>query len=162
MLTTGKQRGSKLQPELDYRKDVLSFISDPLDEELAFLGKIKVHLNVATDVEDTAFCVKVCEVMPDGKAYNLRTVISSLQYAGGIKSETDYVPGTFVDLEMTCWDLAWKFQKGSKIRIDVTSSDFPQYAIHPNRKELWCTVKDIKVANQKINCALSYIEFPIK
>ncbi len=160
LLTTGKQRGSKLQPQPDYRNDVISFVSDVLSEPLSFLGKIKIHLNVATDAEDTAFCVKVCEVMKDGKAYNLRTVISSLQYQNGVKSKKEYEPNTFVELDMESWDLSWKFQEGSRIRVDITSSDFPQYAIHPNKKELWCTVNESIIANQKINCEKSYIEFP--
>lgn len=160
MLTTDGQRGSLVQPEPDYRPDVITFLSPVLEEALDVTGKVKVRLRVASDAEDTAFCVKLCEVMPDGKAYNLRTVIGSLAYREGSEQPVDYIPGTFVDLELNSWDISWRFQKGSRIRLDVTSSDFPQYAAHPNSKALWSTVKEVRVARQQIDCSASSVYFP--
>ena len=160
MLTTEKQRGSLVQPEPDYRPDVITFLSPVLEEALDVTGKVKIKLRVASDAEDTAFCAKLCEVMPDGKAYNLRTMIGSLAYREGLEQPVDYTPGTFVDLELNSWDISWHFQKGSRIRLDVTSSDFPQYAAHPNSKALWSTVKEVRIAHQQIDCTASSIYFP--
>jgi uncharacterized protein len=53
----------------------------------------------------------------------------------------DYQPETYIDLPLESWDASWRLEKGSRIRIDVTSSDFPQYAAHPNKKDLWCVVR---------------------
>lgn len=160
LLTTEDQRGSKLQPEPDYRPDVLSFLSSVLEEALDVTGKVRVKLRVASDAADTAFCVKLCEIMPDGKAYNLRTMISSLAYRNGAECPVSYAPGEFVELELESWDISWRFQKGSRIRLDVTSSDFPQYAAHPNCAGLWSEARAVKTARQKIDCGESWICFP--
>ena len=160
MLTSAEQRGSLEQPEADYRKDVLTFLSPALKKPLNVTGKVKVKLRVSSSAEDTAFCAKLCEVMPDGTAYNLRTMMGSLVYRMGVEQRVNYTPGTFVDLELESWDISWQFQEGSRIRLDITSSDFPQYAAHPNSKELWSVVKNRTIANQMIDCSRSEIYFP--
>ena len=67
VLTTIAEAGSLLQPEPDYRPDVVSFVSAPLEKALPICGQIKVHLNVSTDVDDTAFTAKLMEVFPDAE-----------------------------------------------------------------------------------------------
>lgn len=161
LLTTEVQRGSKLQPEPDYRPDVLSFLSPVLEEELNVTGRVCVKLQVASDAEDTAFCVKLCEVMPDGKTYNLRTMIGSLAYRSGAGEPVGYIPGEFVALNLESWDISWRFQKGSIVRLDVTSSDFPQYAAHPNCAGLWSVATEAKTTRQRIDCGRSFLCLPI-
>lgn len=78
VLTTIAEAGSLLQPEPDYRPDVVSFVSAPLEKALPICGQIKVHLNVSTDVDDTAFTAKLMEVFPDGRAYNIRGGITTI------------------------------------------------------------------------------------
>lgn len=150
LLVTDAEKGSLLQPEENYREDVISFVSDPLQESVTILGKIKVNLFVETDAEDTSFAVKVMEVKEDGKAYNMRTGITTLGYRNQSKSRQKYTPGEIVPITIDMWDLAWKVQKNSKIRIDVTSSDFPQYSVHSNYPGCWANVTENKTARQKI------------
>lgn len=73
------QIGSHLQPEPDYREDVLSFVSEPLEETFTLNGKASVRLFVESDCEDTAFTAKIMEVTPEGKAYNIRSSIATLE-----------------------------------------------------------------------------------
>ena len=162
-LCTYETRGSLEQPAPDYRSDVISFISEPLTEAFTTLGTIKVTLDVATDCEDTAFVAKICEVMEDGKAYNIRTGITTLGYRNGSKKRITYTPNEEVSVEIKMWDLAWKFQKGSRIRVDITSSDFPQYVAHSNQAGCWAKVKESRIANQKIFVGegKSCIAFPL-
>lgn len=150
LLKTNQEQGSLLQPPAGYRDDVISFISEPFDKEVTVLGKIKVNLEVSSDAEDTAFAVKVMEVMPDGRAYNMRTGITTLAYLGGRDERTVYSPGQKVTAVIDMWDLAWKIQKGSRLRIDVTSSDFPQYAVHSNFAGIWSEQERNKKAVQTI------------
>lgn len=157
-LTSGAQKGSLKQPPRDYRKDVLSFVSEPLSEDLPILGPITVHLRVASTAKDTAFCAKFCEEKSDGSAWNLRTVITSLSCREETGYHADYTPGDFVDLALCSWDIAWNLEKGSRIRIDISSSDFPQYAAHPNREGLWCMVSDPIPATQTLDCSNCYVE----
>ncbi|MCI8614388.1 MAG: CocE/NonD family hydrolase [Lachnospiraceae bacterium] len=139
-----------MQPGPDYREDVVSFCSRPLKESITVLGKIRVNLDVGTDAEDTAFVVKVMEVMEDGKAYNIRTGITTLGYRGGSKKRQTYTPHTIVPISIEMWDVAWKIQKNSRLRIDITSSDFPQYCVHSNYAGCWAQARQNKDACQKI------------
>lgn len=164
LLVTKQEQGSLRQPEPNYRKDVISCISEPLQESMTIVGQIKVCFTVSTDVGDTAFAVKIMEVMEDGKAYNMRTGITTLGYRNGSTRRVTYQPGEKVQIVIDTWDLAWKVQKGSRIRIDITSSDFPQYSIHSNYAGCWAEQKEIRTANQTVYFGgddESYISFPV-
>ena len=161
MLVSQKLLGCKKQPGTDYRADVLSFVSEPFDEALSLAGSIAVHLKVASTAKDTAFCAKICEEQPDGSAYNLRTTICALGFRGGSDHYEAYTPGTFVELELKATDIAWRFDAGSRIRVDISSSDFPQYAAHPNSDALWCTVTEPVTATQTLCCADCTLSLPI-
>lgn len=164
LMNSRKLQGSLLQPEADYREDVLSFMSDVLEEGLLICGRMKMHLSVQTDVEDTAFAVKVIEVFPDQTAYNLRTGITTLGYRNGSASYQNYQPGEREHIEIVMWDINWKLQEGSRIRVDITSSDFPQYAVHANQAGCWAMQKETQKAHQKIFYGKgypSYLELPV-
>ncbi len=156
-------RGSLRQQKAGFRDDVLSFVSEPLTAPFTTMGAMSVVLNIASDAEDTAFAVKVIEEMPDGTAYHVRSSITTLGYRNHSKKRTAYRPGEKVAIEIKMWDLAWKFQQGSRIRVDVTSSDFPEYAVHSNYPGCWAEVRQSKPAQQTVfvGGSDSYVEFPL-
>lgn len=161
MLTTIDEAGSLLQKEPDYRPDVISFISEPLTEAMAIAGQVKVHLKVRTDVDDTAFSAKLCEVFPDGRAYNIRSGITTI--AADLPEGVNYQPGEKTEVCVDFWDIVWTVQPGSRLRLDVSSSDFPQYAAHSNYAGIWSDQTKSRIAHQTIctgdeGC---YIEFPL-
>ena len=145
MLSSMNEIGSLLQPLPGERQDVITFQSEPLETELRIFGKIKMNLWIETDAEDTAFTVKLIEVTPEGKAYNIRSSITTV--AADIK---DYQPGTRAEVHIDFWDVAWTMKKGYKLRIDISSSDFPQYAVHSNYPGGWASIDQTKTAVQRI------------
>lgn len=160
VLTTMTEAGSLLQPEPDYRPDVVSFVSEPLTEKLAVAGQIKVHLKVRTDVDDTAFSAKLCEVFPDGKAYNIRSGITTI--AADLPEGQSYQPGEATEVCVDFWDIVWTVQPGSRLRLDISSADFPQYAAHSNYAGIWSDQEKSRVAHQIICTGEEecYIELP--
>jgi len=66
-------------------------------------------------------------------------------------------PGSHMLITIDMWDVAWKFQKGSRIRIDITSSDFPQYAVHSNYAGCWALAAESRDAHQKIHYGKGHI-----
>lgn len=145
MLETSAQIGRHLQPEPDYREDVKSFVSAPLEEPLRINGKIRVKLFVSTDCEDTAFTAKIMEVTPEGKAYNIRSSITTIA-----QEVTDYQPGNIAEVSVDMWNIVYTIPAGSRIRVDIASSDFPQYHVHSNHKGLWSEQTNHKPAHQTI------------
>lgn len=164
LLVTKEEQGSLLQPEPNYREDVISCVSEPFEESVTIVGKIQVKLTVSTDVDDTAFVAKIMEVTEDGRAYNMRTGITTLGYRNQSDERQSYTPGEKVDITIDTWDLAWKIQKGSRIRIDLTSSDFPQYSVHSNYAGCWAKQEKVRKAQETVyfgGKAESYIRLPI-
>ena len=158
------QPGPVLQDQPGTRSDVITFISEPVAEDMTIAGRIQVNLGVSSDAEDTAFTAKVMEVLPDGKAYNIRDSITSLAYRNGAKAAQTYKPGSVVDVKLELWPVTWTIKKGSRIRVDISSSNFPTYAVHSNVAGPWAQQANVKVANQTIYIGGkhgSFIEIPL-
>lgn len=149
MLKNMDKVGILQQEEIGYRDDVISFISDELVEDIKVCGKIKVKLFVESDAYDTAFAFVIMNVI-DGKSYNVRNGITTLGYRNNTPVRIEYTPNSIVEIEIDSWDIAYNFKKGTKIRLDIQSSDFPQYAIHSNNAGVWSEQKESKVAKQTI------------
>lgn len=157
MLHSMDQVGSLYQPEPGWRGDVVSFMSAPLEEPLLIGGKIRVRLRVSSDCEDTAFTAKVMEVKPDGRAVNIRSSITTV--AADHPGET-YRPGDVTEVCVEMWDIAWQADVGSRIRVDVSSSDFPQYAAHTNYPGVWSRQETCRKAHQTLHQG-SCLELPL-
>ena len=156
LFTSQAYVGSLMQPPVSYRSDVLSFLSAPFDRDVEINGSIKVRLFVASDAPDTAFSAKVMEVFPDGRAYNIRGSITTLAYRGHSGRRQKYTPGQVVEVEIDMWEIVWLLKAGSRLRLDISSSDFPQYAVHPNKEGPWSLHGEVDVANQTVYCGREY------
>ncbi len=156
LFQTQEDVGSLLQPKPDNRKDIISFVSKPLTEAMEVEGKIRVHLFVSSDAEDTAFSAKLMEVFKNGDTVNIRGSITTLAYRNGSEHRKAYTPGEIVDIVIEMWDVAWKLRKGSCIRLDISSSDFPQYCVHSNYPGIWSMQSETKKAKQTVYMGKSY------
>ncbi|BBI31708.1 CocE/NonD family hydrolase [Cohnella abietis] len=152
------------QHEPCYREDVISFLSEPLEQDMPIAGQIKAVLHVSSSAEDTAFTVKLIEVFPNGVAYNIADGITSLAYRNGAEKEMVYSPQQRERLTIELWAISWRMKQGSRIRLDVSSSNSPAYHAHPNLPGNWAKQKDVIIANQTLYWGGefdSHIEFPI-
>lgn len=150
LFVSGKLRGCQLQEPVGTRQDVVHFISQDFEEDRIINGIIKVHLQVSTDVEDTCFTVKICDVFPDGRTFNIRNGMTTLAYRNGAKRRGFYKPEEIVDIDIKCLPILWKIKAGHKLRVDISSSNFPEYAIHSNRPGVWSEIETSVIAHQHI------------
>jgi len=152
------------QPEPGSRSDIITFLSDPLKHDLQLAGSIAITLLAASSAEDTAFTAKISEVFPSGEAYNIADGITSLAYRNGAQEAIAYTPEEKVDFTITCWPIVWELKRGSRIRLDVSSSNFPAYHVHQNTAGIWGQQHQGKAAIQTLYWGgdmLSRIELPI-
>lgn len=159
MLKTMEHVGSMIQPKMGWREDVISFLSDPVQEAFVIGGKIRVKLMVASDCQDTAFTAKLVEVRENGESINIRSSITTIaaDAAGGV-----YEPGTEAKVQIEMWDIAWQVKAGSRLRLDISSSDFPQYAAHTNYPGVWSGQEQCRIAHQTVFCGKgSTLEIPV-
>ncbi len=159
MLKTMEHVGSMIQPEAGWREDVISFVSESVREDFVIGGKIQVYLMTASDCEDTAFTAKLMEVRENGESVNIRSSITTI---AADRRDDVYKPGTPTEVCIEMWDIAWLVKAGSRIRLDISSSDFPQYAAHTNYPGIWSEQEKCRVAHQTIFCdGDSRIEIPV-
>ncbi len=160
----GKNPSSRNQKGLCQRDDVITFISEPLAEPLPIRGTIKVRLTVSSDAEDTAFTAKLIEVDPKGLALNISDGITRLAYRNGSAKAVSYSPGEKVDLNFEMHPVAWTVQPGYRLRLDISSSNFPAYHAHANKAGLWAEQTEPIKAKQTIYIGrpdTAYVELPI-
>ena len=165
LLRSKDKAGSLLQPEPNHRPDIISFLSAPLKEDLTVCGSIRARLHVSSDSEDTAFIAKIIDVDEHGKGYNVRGGVTTLAYRGHSSNRQTYTPGETVEIAIGTWHIAWRFKKGHQVRIDIQSSDFPQYNLHTNTAGIWSEQTQIHIAKQTIffdNLRPSLLELPLK
>lgn len=141
--------GPRKQRAVGSRSDELYFVSDVMTEDINISGAIRAELYVSSDAEATAFSITVSEVFENGDAINIRNDITDIRYPDE-DSFADYVPGSMVKLSLTMLDVVWRVRKGSRIRIDIASSNHPAYHIHPNTTECWANATTSKIAHQTV------------
>jgi putative CocE/NonD family hydrolase len=123
------------------RPDVLVFQTEPLAEDLAVAGPVQVRLSVSSDAPDTDFTVKLIDVYPPsadypgGYAMNLTDGILRCRYRDSYELPTPMRPGTIYAITVSPPDTANLFKAGHRIRLDVSSSNFPRFDVNPNTGE---------------------------
>jgi putative CocE/NonD family hydrolase len=123
------------------RPDVLCFMSKPLAEDLEIAGPVKVILFVSSSAPDTDFTAKLVDVFPptaaypDGAAINLTDSIGRLRFREGYEEWKLAEPGTVYDLIFELYPTACRFRKGHRIRVDISSSNYPRFDVNPNTGE---------------------------
>ena len=120
------------------RPDVLVFQTEPLKEDVEVTGPIVARLHVTTDGPDTDFTVKLVDVYPpnadypEGFAMNLTDGILRLRYRDSFEHPKLLTPGEVVEIEVSCFPTSNLFKAGHRIRLDVSSSNFPHFDVNPN------------------------------
>ena len=133
------------------RADTLSFLSEAFEPATRIAGSIGVSLQVSSDAPDTAFFVRISEVFQDGRVMNIRDDILSLSARDGDHMAAEYAPGDVVGLEFPLTPIDWTLAGGSKIRLDITSSNAPAFAAHYNRAGLWSEHDKPAIAEQSVH-----------
>jgi len=121
------QGGSYDQQEMELRDDILVYTSEPLAEGIEISGFIESYLYLSSDAKDTDVTIKLIDVYPDGKAYNLDETIQRVRYREGYDKEVMMEKGKVYEIKLTPMSTSNYFEKGHQIRIEVSSSNFPRF-----------------------------------
>lgn len=119
--------GSFDQRQMEARQDILVYSTEPLEEGTEVTGTIGVTLYVSSDARDTDFTVKLIDVYPDGRAFNLDETIQRVRYRDGYDREVFMEPGNVYEVEVGPMSTSNHFAAGHRIRIEVSSSNFPRF-----------------------------------
>jgi len=120
--------GSFDQRKMELRPDILVYTSEPFKEGTEVSGPIEPTLYVSSDVKDTDFTVKVIDVYPDGRAYNLDESIQRMRYRDGYDKPLVWMePGKVYTLTLQPLTTSNYFAAGHRLRVEVSSSNFPRF-----------------------------------
>ena len=122
------QAGAFDQRKMEARNDILVYTSEPFKEGTELSGPIEPMLYVSSDAKDTDFTVKVLDVYPDGRAYNLDESIQRLRYREGYDKPMVWMePGKVYKVALQPLNTSNYFDVGHQLRIEISSSNFPRF-----------------------------------
>jgi hypothetical protein len=112
---------------VERRTDVLVYSTAPLEQDLEVTGPVTLDLYASSSAADTDFTGKLVDVMPDGRAINLTEGILRARYRESTRVATPIVPGKIYEYKIDLWSTSNVFLKGHRIRLEVSSSNFPRF-----------------------------------
>jgi putative CocE/NonD family hydrolase len=138
------------------RPDVLVFQTPPLEEAVEVTGPIEARLWISSDCPDTDFTIKLVDVYPpnadysDGFAMNVADGILRVRYRDSWEHPTLVTPGTVYAIRVTAFPTSNLFARGHRIRLDISSSNFPHFDVNPNTGEPEARATSSRIATNRV------------
>ena len=138
------------QREIERRSDVLVYTSERLASPIEVTGPIEMHLWAASSATDTDFTAKLVDVLPDGTARVLNDGILRARYRGGTNTPELLTPGRAEEMVIDVGATSNQFGVGHRIRVEVSSSNFPRFDRNPNTGDAFGESAVMRTADQTV------------
>ena len=139
------------QRAVEQREDVLVYTTPPLEHDIEVTGPLKVVLFAASTAPDTDFTAKLVDVHPCGLAQNLNDGIIRARYRQSMREPMPITPNEVVEYEIDLIGTSNMFRAGHRIRVEISSSNFPRFDRNPNTGESIATATELVNAMQTIH-----------
>jgi putative CocE/NonD family hydrolase len=126
------QVGPRDQRATESRADVLTYTTLPFEHDVEVTGPVRVELWACSSAPDTDFVARLVDVYPDGRAYNLTDGILRARYRDGTNAASSLEPDLPYRFSIDLWATSNVFKAGHRIRVQITSSNFPRWDRNPN------------------------------
>jgi putative CocE/NonD family hydrolase len=126
---------------LSARRDVVVFMTPPLGEDMEVTGPIEVKLWASSSAPDTDFTAKLIDVHPPNRDFpggidmNIEDGIIRARFRNSLEKADLMKPGTVYSFTIHLYPTSNVFAKGHRIRLDISSSNFPRFDVNPNTGE---------------------------
>ena len=138
------------QQDIEARPDVLVYSTPPLERDLEVTGPVTVTLWAATSQTDTDFTAKLVDVCEDGCARNLTDGIIRARYRDSSSNASFVEPGRVYHYTIDLWATSNVFQRGHRIRVEISSSNFPRFDRNTNTGNVIAGDAEFKPALQTV------------
>jgi hypothetical protein len=135
----------------EQRQDVLVYTSEELTNELEVTGGVKVVLYASSSATDTDWTAKLVDVDPDGRAINLCDGILRARYRESAVEPALIEPGKVYPYEIDLWVTSNVFLPGHRIRVEISSSNFPRFDRNPNTGHKFGADAEMQKATQSVH-----------
>ena len=146
-----ERSGPRDRREVEGRSDVLVFTSEVLDEALEVTGLPTLTLFAASSAPDTDWTATLVDVHPDGTAAHVTEGIVRARFRESDTEPSLIEPGAVVRYEIALWETSQLFRAGHRIRLEVSSSNFPRFDRNLNTGALAAADTHPKVATQTVH-----------
>lgn len=143
-------RGPRDQRPLDGRTDILHFTSKVFTEKTEITGPISARIYASSTATDTDFMAKLVVIQADGFSFNLVDGVIRARYREGFEKPKLIDPGAILPYDIDLWATSYEVQPGERLRIDITSSNFPRLARNPNTGAAFGESAELEKATQII------------
>lgn len=142
--------GPRDRSGIERRADVLTYTTMPLERDIEVTGPVSAVIYATSSAIDTDFTAALVDVAPDGKAIILCEGICRARFRNGTDKPEMMEPGEIYEFKIDMWDTSNLFMAGHRIRVEVSSSNFPRYNRNLNTGNPVETDTDVRVAHQSM------------
>ena len=149
--THGDLKGPRDRRPVQRRDDVLVYTSPPLDRDTEVTGPVELRLYAASTAKDTDFTATLTDVYPDGRAIHICEGIQRAAFRESLENPSLIEPGKIYEYRISLWETSTVFKAGHRVRLEISSSNFPRYARNLNTGNRLGTSAETKIAEQTIH-----------
>lgn len=133
------------------RSDVLHFTTTALAQPVEATGKVILRLLVSSDAPDTDFAARLVDVYPDGREILMLDGILRLRFRNGFERPEAVAPGSIVPLDIDLGSISLIFDRGHRIGLFISSSNYPRFAVNPNTGDDFLEGSEPRVARNTVH-----------
>ncbi|MGH7865819.1 MAG: CocE/NonD family hydrolase, partial [Candidatus Binataceae bacterium] len=138
------------QREVESRADVLVYTGEALKNDMEVSGPVAVKLVAESSASDTDFTAKLIDVRPDGYAHNIAEGVVRARFRESLSAPTLIIPGKAYEYTIDLWSTSHLFKAGHRLRVEISSSNFPRYDRNPNTGHDFGVDSELTVARQTV------------
>ncbi len=138
------------QTEIEQRDDVLVYTTEVLTDDLEVTGPVLLKLHAASSAPDTDFTAKLIDVRPDSYAQNIVEGLIRARFRDSLSSPTPITPDRVYEYTIDLWATSHVFKAGHRLRLEVSSSNFPRYDRNPNTGDDFGVGSELRTAHQTV------------
>lgn len=127
--------GPRDQKSVETREDVLVYSTEAFEKDIEVTGPVTLDLYAKSSAVDTDFTAKLVDVWPNGFVQNLTEGILRARHRDSQTTAKNLVPGQVYKLKIDLWATSNVFLKGHKLRVEISSSNFPRFDRNMNTGE---------------------------
>ncbi len=162
--TLGLASGVFDQRDVEQRDDILVYTGDVLPQDLEVTGPVTMKLHASSSARDTDFTAKLVDVRPDGYAQNIAEGIVRARFRDSASKPTLIAPDKVYEYRIDLWATSHVFKAGHRLRLEVSSSNFPRYDRNQNTGNDLFVDRELKTARQTVHHSgpyASHIVLPV-
>jgi hypothetical protein len=144
------------QTRVEARSDVLNFTSKALEKPLEVTGRVIAKIYLSSTAADTDVSVRLCDVYPSGKSYLMAEGMLRCRKRESMSKDVPLTPGKIYEVSIDCWSTSIIFNTGHRIRVSITSSNYPRFDRNPGTGKPWADGCKFSKQTNKIYCNAKY------